>query len=335
MKKIIISVVIFFLLLVISFCWWVLNDMQRQLRQPLALQTNTILQIEPGVSLTAISNKLVASGWLPHPYYLIIEGRRQQVAGSVKAGEYEISPGTTPLGLLDIIVSGKVIQHSLTILEGWTFQQIIDAVNSSDELVHTLPSSTPEYVMDAIGYAGYIPEGRFFPDTYHFPDGTTDVQFLQRAFKIMAKVLEEEWQHRTSGLPYQSPYQALILASIIEKETAVAEERGKIAGVFVRRLQRRIKLQTDPTVIYAMGKAFKGNIRRKDLAIDSPFNTYVNKGLPPTPIASPGRASITAALQPEDGNTLYFVAKGDGNHHFSKTLTEHNQAVVKYQLKRQ
>ena len=188
--------------------------------------------------------------------------------------------------------------------------------------------------MIEIGYPGYYAEGRFFPDTYYFPAATTDVDFLRRAFRQMETVLSEEWHKRMSGLPYQSPYEALIMASLIEKETAVIDEREKIAGVFVRRLKKNMRLQTDPTVIYALGESYDGDIRHKDLEYDSPFNTYRYKGLPPTPIAAAGRASIRAALQPEPGTALYFVATGEnGRHYFSQTLAEHNKAVAKYQLR--
>ena len=201
-------------------------------------------------------------------------------------------------------------------------------------LVHTLDTREPRRVMAAIGYAGYLAEGRLFPDTYRFPRGTTDVAFLVRAFETMQAVLAEEWERRAVGLPYESPYEALIMASLIEKETGIPEERAQIGGVFVRRLGKGMKLQTDPTVIYALGSSYDGNIRRGDLGVDSPYNTYVYAGLPPTPIASPGRESIRAALQPEAGDALYFVARGDGSHEFSATLAEHNRAVRKYQLRR-
>jgi UPF0755 protein len=199
-------------------------------------------------------------------------------------------------------------------------------------LIKTLSDTDGKTVMSALGYPEVHPEGRFFPDTYHFPSGMTDIEFLQRAYDTMVAVLDEEWQQKAEGLPYKTADEALIMASIIEKETAVASERVTIAGVFVRRLQKGMKLQTDPTVIYAMGENYNGNIRRKDLKTDSPYNTYVVAGLPPTPIALPGVEAIHAALHPEQGETLYFVAKGDGSHYFSKTLKEHNRAVAKYQL---
>ena len=234
--------------------------------------------------------------------------------------------------LLEQFVAGKVIQHTLTLLEGWSFNQVIETVSNSWKLVHTLQGTEPSQVMSVIGHPAIAAEGQFFPDTYHFPAGTTDIEFLRRANQMLLQVLNEEWQQRTANLPYQTSYDALVMASIIEKETGRADEREKIAGVFVLRLKQDMKLQTDPTVIYAMGTAYNGNIRRKDLEIDSPYNTYRYKGLPPTPIALAGREAIHAALHPEDGKALYFVSRGDGSHYFSNTLKEHNSAVAKYQL---
>ena len=236
------------------------------------------------------------------------------------------------LQLLDDLVAGKVIQYALTIPEGLTFRQIMQLLRQQPELRHTLADDSPAAVMQAIGEPGQSPEGRFYPDTYHFPRGTTDVQFLRRAYRTMAGVLQQEWQARDTGLPYKTPYDALIMASIIEKETAVPAERERIAGVFVRRLEKGMRLQTDPTVIYALGQSYDGNIHRRDLSLDSPYNTYRHAGLPPTPIAAPGRDSIDAALHPAPGEELYFVARGDGSHEFSRTLEEHNRAVARYQL---
>jgi UPF0755 protein len=201
-------------------------------------------------------------------------------------------------------------------------------------LIQTNDSFDPAIIVQSMEYLQTHPEGMFYPDTYHFPRDTTDMEFFHRSYLLMQQVLDEEWRHRATGLPYQTPYEALIMASIIEKETADITERDRIAGVFVRRLQIKMKLQTDPTVIYAMGESYDGNIRKNDLYIDSPYNTYVYSGLPPTPIASPGRAAIRAALQPAEGEELYFVARGDGTHQFSKTLEEHNSAVRAYQLNR-
>ncbi len=288
--------------------------------------------IKPGMNLKQVGQGLTQQGILDHPYYFMLEGRLQGSESQLKAGEYLLKPGVTQRQLLEQFVAGKVVQHSLTLIEGWSFRQLMNEVSSNGTLVQTLANVDSKTVMTALAYPEVHPEGRFFPDTYHFPIGMTDIEFLRRAYVKMARVLEEEWQQREAGLPYKTSDEALIMASILEKETAVAEERAAIAGVFVRRLQKGMKLQTDPTVIYAMGDNYHGNIRRKDLKIDSPYNTYFYVGLPPTPISLPGVEAIHAALHPEDGETLYFVAKGDGSHYFSKTLKEHNRAVARYQL---
>ena len=312
--------------------WWVRNDMVHYLHAPLQVSGSQRFLVEPGASLSSVTARLEASGWLSKPWYFKLEARLQGKAGSLQAGEYAVTPGMTPLDLLNMLVTGRVMEHSLTLVEGWTFQRVMEAVNDCPDLRHTLAETKPAYVMQAIGHAGTFAEGRFFPDTYRFPAGTTDVQFLQRAFKAMNRVLSAEWQHRDVGLPYSSSYQALILASMVEKETAVPAERPEIAGVFVRRLERGMKLQSDPTVIYAMGAKYDGDIHKRDLKLDSPYNTYVYAGLPPTPIGLPGMASIKAALHPANSTALYFVSKGDGTHKFSSTLSEHNAAVRKYQL---
>lgn len=315
--------------------WWFWHDMQQQLDSPINIETGTAISytIKPGMNLKIIGEDLVQQGILEHPYYLILEGRLQGSESRLKAGEYLLRSGTTQRQLLEQFEAGKVVQHSLALIEGWSYKQIIQAVSNNEVLIKTLSDTDSKTVMSTLGYADVHPEGRFFPDTYHFPSGMTDVDFLQRAYEKMVEVLDEEWRQKAEDLPYKTADEALILASIIEKETAVANERAAIAGVFVRRLQKGMKLQTDPTVIYAMGENYHGNIRRKDLKIDSPYNTYFYAGLPPTPIALPGIEAIHAALHPEQAETLYFVAKGDGSHYFSKTLKEHNRAVAKYQLK--
>ena len=314
--------------------WWYYQDVQKQLNLPLKIDGPEYFYIESGMSLLAVAEGVATRGWFDYPFYLQLAGKVRGVDGLIKAGEYQVEPGTSALSLLEMIVAGKVAQHTLTLLEGWTFNQMMAAIRENRFIRKTLTSTEPKRVMAGIGYPGYFAEGRFFPDTYYFPAGETDVDFLRRAFNKMETVLNEEWRGRMIGLPYKSPYQALIMASLIEKETAMADEREKIAGVFIRRLEKNMKLQTDPTVIYALGENYDGNIRHRDLEIDSPFNTYRYKGLPPTPIAAPGRASIRAALQPEPGTELYFVATGEnGRHYFSHTLAEHNRAVKKYQLR--
>ncbi len=331
---------ILLLLFILSFiaggltAGWFWRDMQTQLDAPINITAPISLTytIKPGMNLKQVAQDLTQQGVLAHPYYFMLEGRLQGSESRLKAGEYLLKPGVTQRQLLEQFVAGKVVQHSLTLIEGWSFRQLMDEVVSNETLVQTLANVDSKTVMAALAVPEMHPDGRFFPDTYHFPIGMTDIEFLHRAYVRMARVLEEEWQQREAGLPYKTSDEALIMASIIEKETAVAEERAAIAGVFVRRLQKGMKLQTDPTVIYAMGNDYHGNIRRQDLKIDSPYNTYFYAGLPPTPISLPGVEAIHAALHPEDGETLYFVAKGDGSHYFSKTLKEHNRAVARYQL---
>jgi UPF0755 protein len=314
--------------------YWLYHDMQQVINQPINIQSIEQLNITPGMSLTSIAQIMVSEGWIKHPYYLILQARWQKKARLIKAGEYAIEPGFSQLELLNKIVEGKVIQYSQTLAEGLSFREIIGLVRKNRYLIQTNDSFDPAIIVQSMEYLQTHPEGMFYPDTYHFPRDTTDMEFFHRSYLLMQQVLDEEWRHRATGLPYQTPYEALIMASIIEKETADITERDRIAGVFVRRLQIKMKLQTDPTVIYAMGESYDGNIRKNDLYIDSPYNTYVYSGLPPTPIASPGRAAIRAALQPAEGEELYFVARGDGTHQFSKTLEEHNSAVRAYQLNR-
>ncbi len=288
--------------------------------------------IEPGTSVNRFARQLQQAGVLPHPHYLAWLARWEGKAQQIKAGEYDFSPGITPRELLDKVVSGAVVQHTLTVIEGWTFAQMLAQIQQHPVLVHTLGDQSPQQIMSALGYADQHPEGRFLADTYHFPRGTRDVDFLARAYKAMEAHLSEEWDNRDTSVPYKSAYEALIMASIIEKETALDQERAAIAGVFVRRLQVGMRLQTDPTVIYALGERFDGNLRRADLQYDSPYNTYRYAGLPPTPIALPGVDSLRAALHPASGDALYFVSRGDGSHQFSATLEQHNQAVRRYQL---
>lgn len=288
--------------------------------------------IAPGTSVGRLAEDLNRAGIMPHPYYFRWMARWQGKAAMIKAGEYQFAAGVTPAQLLTQVVNGAVVQHALTIVEGWNFAQLMNEVRRHEALQHTLGDSTPAEIMKQLGLPGKHPEGMFLPDTYHFPRGLTDVAFLQRAYQTMEARLAEEWQRRDPGVPLKTPYEALILASIIEKETGVPDERPQIAGVFTRRLIQGMRLQTDPTVIYALGPSFDGNLRRADLSFDSPYNTYRYGGLPPTPIAMPGAASIRAALHPAPGDTLYFVSRGDGSHVFSATLDQHNEAVRRYQL---
>ncbi len=309
-------------------------DVQQFLQRPLTIpEAGYTLVIEPGSNLRKVVTRLAGDGILSHPRYLRAWARWQGQGARIKAGEYDLEPGLTPVSLLQLLISGKVVLHSLTIIEGWTFAQMRQAVSSNPYLRHTLAALDDAHLMAAIGVPGYFPEGRFMPDTYHFAAGTPDTVLLRQAFEQMQRFLAQAWAARAPNLPYHSPYEALIMASIVEKETGAATERARIAGVFVRRLQKNMRLQTDPTVIYGLGEQFDGNLRRRDLRAANPYNTYLNKGLPPTPIALPGRAAIAAALHPAAGNELYFVARGDGTHVFSGTLEQHNRAVREYQLK--
>ena len=291
------------------------------------------INIQPGTPFKLVSRSLAESGIIEKPHLLEWTARFQGKAAKVQAGEYHIDPGMLPGQFLDMLVAGKVVQYSFTIVEGWNVRQVLDALRQDPVITHTLQAPDARQLMSELELDKAHAEGWFFPDTYHYVRGTTDKDLLQRAYASMRTQLGEQWQQREDGLPYANPYEALIMASIIEKETGVAEERQQIAGVFVRRLQKGMRLQTDPTVIYGIGESYDGNIRRKDLRTDTPYNTYTRSGLPPTPIAMPGLASIYAALHPAKGDSLYFVASGGGAHVFSPTLELHNEAVIKYQLK--
>ena len=289
------------------------------------------LSIVPGMSFSAVSQQLVQRGLLDEKLPWDIFGRLSGATNAVKAGEYLLPANLTPTQLLHRLISGDIIQFSMTVIEGWTFNQLWEAVKQHDKITHTV--STPAELLAKLALGDMHPEGWFYPDTYYFPAGTTDVDFFRRAFEHMVKVLNEEWSRRKQGIPIHSPHEALTLASIIEKETNADAERAIVAAVFITRLKRGMRLQTDPTVIYGMGELFNGDIRRQDLKADTPYNTYLHKGLPPTPIALPGRNAIAAALNPADSEAVFFVSKGDGTHHFSNTYEEHKEAVIKYQLK--
>ncbi|RMD78890.1 MAG: endolytic transglycosylase MltG, partial [Gammaproteobacteria bacterium] len=309
-------------------------DLWRQVHRPLALGARpVVVELPRGSSLQDLAGRLQALGVLERPRALVWWGRWRGLAGRLQAGEYLLRPGTSAAAFLEQVAAGRVRLHRLTLVEGWTFAQALAAVEAHPALRHTLRGLPPEAVMARLGHPGQHPEGRFLPDTYRFPKGTTDLAFLERAYRAMERFLARAWAERAPGLPYRSPYEALILASIVEKETALPAERPLVAGVLVRRLQRGMRLQADPTVIYGLGARFDGDLRRRDLLRDGPYNTYRRKGLPPTPIALPGRAAILAALHPAPGEALYYVARGDGSHVFSATLAEHRAAVRRYQLR--
>ena len=330
------GVVIRLLLIVALLAVGLVLDVRRELASPLAITAPTDFEIAPGSSLPKVLAAGRAQGIFAsarQSYYLGVLARVEGTAGAIKAGEYRLEPGLKPREVLALWVSGKTVLQELQLIEGWRFADAVKLVRAAPTLNHTLPDGLDAAaLMNALGRPGQFPEGRLFPDTYRYTRGMSDVAFLRNALAAQDKVLAEEWAQRAPNLPYDAPEQALTMASIIEKETGVADERPQIAGVFVRRLQLGMRLQTDPTVIYGIGEAYDGNIRSRDLVTDTPYNTYTRDGLPPTPICLPGRAAIHAALHPAEGDALYFVATGDGSHHFSATLSEHNVAVKRYQL---
>lgn len=292
------------------------------------------LTISAGESLGSVAFKLREEGVFADDWLLRAHGRRTGADQQIRRGEYLVRPGTTPSALLVLLTSGEVIRYQVTLPEGITLARAITILQEEPSLVAMLEGPADERILELV--APYSSgEGWFFPDTYQFERGASDWDVIKRAHAAMTAELEQAWQQREDNLPYESPYEALTMASIVERETGLAVERGQIAGVFVRRLERNMRLQTDPTVIYGLGEDFDGNLRRVHLRDDTNlFNTYRHKGLPPTPIALPGRAAIHAALHPEAGTSLFFVARGDGGHYFSETLAEHERAVRKYQLQR-
>ena len=289
------------------------------------------LDVAPGASLTGISDELSRRGILRTDWAFTAYARFSGDAKRVHAGEYLIDSGTSPRELLDQLVSGRVYLHGLTIVEGWTFADAVAALRNHEAV--DARGFDPQAVMAELGDPGLHPEGQFYPDTYRFPRGTPAVAILRQAHGAMRDMLEETWGRYRATTALRTPYEALTLASIIEKETALGEERPRISGVFHRRLERGMRLQADPTVIYGLGEDFDGDLRRADLSRDTPYNTYTRSGLPPTPIALPGRQSLAAAVDPSPGSELYFVATGlgDGSHYFSTTLDEHREAVARYQ----
>jgi UPF0755 protein len=301
----------------------------------LKLQPNSQeISIEPKSGLKSIANQLVKQGVLKEPWRFIILAKLLQKESSLQAGEYTLNRNVTPYQLLLSLNHGKATQGSVTFIEGRTFAQMRIKIEKNDALKQTVSVLSEAEILKLLGSDYTVAEGLFFPDTYYFDRNTADTIILKRSFEAMRTKINEAWEGRAAGLPYYNSYQALIMASIIEKETGKASERPMIAGVFINRLRIGMRLQTDPTVIYGMGAQYKGNIRKKDLLADTPYNTYTRNGLPPTPISMPGLASIDAALHPADTKALYFVGKGDGSHAFSNNLEEHNRAVVKYQLKK-
>lgn len=287
--------------------------------------------VERGASLSQASLALEKASVLEHPGLFVLIARLRGLAGEIKAGSYALEGPVTPMTLLRKITVGDTVLGKLTIVEGWNFADMRRTVNAHAGLRHDTAAMTDAELLKAVGAPELQPEGLFFPDTYFFDLGSSDLAIYRRAFDAMKALLAAQWPQRKSGLPYRSAYEALTMASIIEKETGAPEERPLIAAVFVNRLRIGMRLQTDPTVIYGLGAGFDGNLRKTDLLTDTPYNTYTRAGLPPTPIALPGAEAVHAALQPESSRALYFVAKGNGRHAFSDNLDAHNRAVNRYQ----
>jgi UPF0755 protein len=314
---------------------WFWRDFTRFGSTPLHVSaTGESIDIGRGTSFKDIVHQLRTEGLSTSaPLYWRLLAERMHVAGRLHAGEYALVPGITPQQLLANMAQGKVMHRDVTIVDGWTFRDVRQALTKADKLKHDTEGLDDDAIMRKLGAPGEKPEGQFLPETYAYVKGDSDLDVLRRAHDAMSKTLAALWVQRDPHSPLAKPYDALILASIVEKETGRADERSKVAGVFVRRLQKNMLLQTDPTVIYGMGASYAGTIHKSDLTTDTPYNTYTRLGLPPTPIAMPGKPAIEAALHPAPGDELYFVARGDGTHIFAATLEEQNKNVACYQLK--
>ncbi|GFM64525.1 endolytic transglycosylase MltG [Pseudomonas lijiangensis] len=317
--------------LTLGFAWW---KQREALNQPLNVTQEQLLDVPAGSSPSLVLNRLENDGVIKDAFWLRVYWRFNLAEQPLHSGEYRMTPGMDVQALFGVWKRKEVVQYSLTLVEGWNFRQVRAALAKQPKLEQTLAGLGDKDLMGKLGHPDVFPEGRFFPDTYRYVRGMSDADLLKQAYNRLQDVLEEEWSKRAADLPYKDPYEALIMASLVEKETGVPRERGEIAGVFVRRLGLGMMLQTDPTVIYGMGERYNGKLTRANLKEATPYNTYVISGLPPTPIALAGREAINAALNPVSGTSLYFVAKGDGSHVFSDDLDAHNAAVREYQLKR-
>ncbi|MAF83359.1 MAG: endolytic transglycosylase MltG [Gammaproteobacteria bacterium] len=328
MKQGLIGVLIVALALSSTYLW-----LQDYLATPLKIAPDGYtLIIERGNSLRGVAKQLARHDVLQSPAIFAGYGRISGLAGRIQAGEYVLETGTTPGSLLDTLVKGRVKLHSITIIEGWTVAELLEALANHPAISHTLELNSLVDLNNILGLDYPHPEGLFFPDTYHFPRGTTDVELLRQSHELLIERLNLAWSGREPHTVLGNPYEGLILASIVERETALSAERSQVAGVFIRRLEQGMRLQTDPTVIYGLGESFDGNLTHHHLKTDSPYNTYVRRGLPPTPIALPGESALQAMAHPAPGGALYFVAtgNGDGSHYFTATLEEHNAAVARY-----
>jgi UPF0755 protein len=308
--------------------FWLLSQFQA----PAPAAAPSHIEVDPGTSVRSVLGRLEATGAVRNARAVEVYLRLRGLEPRVQAGTYEIPAHASPAQILALFAQGKVVLEQLTVVEGSTFGEFLEALDQHPHVLHTLRGKAPAEVMAALGHAGVHAEGEFFPDTYRFAANTPDVAILGLAYDSMQRALAAAWAERSAELPFDTPYQALILASMVEKEAALKSERTRIAGVFVNRLRKGMRLQSDPTVIYGLGEQYDGSIHTRDLLTDTPYNTYTRAGLPPTPVALPGRESVLAAVEPEQTDALYFVASGlgDGAHHFSRSLEEHNSAVKAY-----
>jgi UPF0755 protein len=323
-KKLFVTSVVIAVVAVGGFSWWA--------KRPLTTGGPPIeFTVKPGSGIASAAQQMAQAGVPVNRFLFVLLARVTGEAARIKAGSYELKPNTSARRLLQQLVRGEVAHEAITIIEGWTFRQMRQAISGHPRVRQDTAGLSDAELMAKISPEFKSPEGLFFPDTYLFPKDSSDLQIYRQAHQMMLNHLKSAWEKRDPNLPYKSPYDALIMASIVEKETGKKSERAMIAGVFVNRLRTGMPLQTDPTVIYGMGDKFDGNIRKKDLETDTPYNTYRRYGLPPTPIALPGIQSLAAALAPAKTDALYFVARGDGTSHFSGNLTEHNRAVNQYQ----
>ncbi|AOU99645.1 hypothetical protein BI364_09115 [Acidihalobacter yilgarnensis] len=306
----------------------------RYLHTPLSLATGSAeFKVPAGSTARQVAIRLHALHILPRPNWWLLYARFTRQAGHIQSGDYALREGMTPLDLLDALVSGRTVQYSITLVDGWTFAQVMRVLNADPHIEHTLkPADYADLIHRMGGPKGMSPEGWFYPNTYFFSNGASDLSILHRAYRAMQRDLDSAWTGRAANLPIKTPYDALILASIVEKETGSAQERPLVASVFINRMRLGMRLQSDPTVIYGLGKRYHGDLTFKGLRSNTPYNTYVHAGLPPTPIALPSGAAIQSVLHPADSHYLYFVATGKGTHVFSKTYAEQQKAVIKYQL---
>jgi UPF0755 protein len=327
-------VVVISILFIFTCGVWGYFTLQSALSQPLQVVEPASMDVAPGSTPARVLEQLERDGIIERAHWLRRYWQWLMPDAVLHVGEYQLEPGMSAADLLRRLDAGEVTRRSVTLVEGWTFNQVRHQLARAERLQQTLDLGVSnEQVMIDLGLEDIHPEGRFFPDTYQYTFGMSDRDVLLRSYQRMEEVLEEVWEQRADNLPIDTPYEALILASIVEKETGVPHERGQIAGVFTRRLNIGMRLQTDPTVIYGMGEAYEGNIRRRDLREHTAYNTYTIDGLPPTPIAMPGRRALEAAVSPQSGTSLYFVARGDGSHIFSDSLVDHNRAVQQYQIR--